>query len=135
MDGIYHIYTMDIPWIYHGYTCIWYVYRHIVAIYQKYSQATMCFHQLSVYIMDIPCIYKTYTCIYKTYTCIYYWNINYWYIMCLLFSGFQGCVCRWGIWWYTMYIIYIYHTYVVCIPCIYCLKYFDILAKIFWYAD
>ena len=58
--------------IYHGYTINIREYAMYIGIYQNYSQATMCFHQSSVYIMDIPCIYKTYTCIYKTYTCIYY---------------------------------------------------------------
>ncbi len=38
----------------------------------------MCFHDTSVYIMYIPCIYQTYTCIYN------------WYRMYLLFSGFCG---------------------------------------------
>ena len=129
MDGIYHVYTIYIPWIYQGYTCISYVYRHIpkiqpghhvlssiISIYHGY---TMHIQDIYMYIQDIYMyILMKYQLLISVYTA---WNILINYLKYILTKIF----------WYTMYMLCIYHTYVMYIPCIYCLKYFDIRLKYF----
>ena len=131
MDGIYHPYTMDISWIYHKYTCIWNVYRHIPKIqpgHHVLSSIISIYHGYTMHIQDIHMyIPNIYMYILIIDICIYCLNIliyelKYFDILTKIF-------------WYTMYMLCIYHTYVMYIPCIYCLKYFDIQAKIFWYTD
>ena len=56
MDGIYHTYVMYLPCIYHGYTCIWYVNRHIPKIQPDHhvlSSMIRIYHGYTMYIQDI----------------------------------------------------------------------------------
>ena len=140
MDGIYHIYTMDIPWIYHQYTWICYVYRPIHkipinilhGIYQPYLSGHNMDGIYHMYTMDIPWIYYEYTCIWNVYRHIPKIQPGH-HVLSSIISIYHG---------YTMHIqdIHMYipniYMYILIIDiCIYCLKYFDIRTKIFWYTD